>query len=65
MKTLIVVLILSFSGFAFAGTHYYIDDVAGKDSNKGNTPATAWKTIEKVNQTVLKPGDRGLAGYHS
>lgn len=36
---------------------YYIDDVNGNDNNSGNTPALAWQSLAKVNQTVFFPGD--------
>lgn len=39
-----------------AGTAYYVSD-AGDDSNDGLSPASAWKSLEKVNGTVLEPGD--------
>ena len=36
---------------------FYIDSVDGKDANSGTSSAAAWKTIAKINATVLKPGD--------
>ena len=36
---------------------YYIDSIAGNDVNDGHTPATAWKSIAKVNSTNFSPGD--------
>ncbi|NCD72432.1 hypothetical protein [Mucilaginibacter agri] len=36
---------------------YYIDAVNGKDSFDGKSPATAWRTITKVNQTTFQPGN--------
>ncbi|WP_343667949.1 right-handed parallel beta-helix repeat-containing protein [Chitinophaga sp.] len=35
---------------------YYIDN-NGSDSANGLTPATAWKTLSKVNSTTFQPGD--------
>jgi hypothetical protein len=37
---------------------FYIDSSAGRDDNSGLTPATAWRTLAKVNLTVFHPGDR-------
>ena len=38
---------------------YYISP-GGNDSNSGNSPDDAWKSIEKVNQMNLEPGSRIL-----
>lgn len=38
------------------GTAYYVSD-AGDDANDGISPASAWKSLGKVNGTVLEPGD--------
>lgn len=38
------------------GTTYYVSN-AGNDANDGKTPATAWKTNQKVSKADLKPGD--------
>lgn len=39
-----------------AGTAYFVSD-AGNDGNDGISPATAWKSLDKVNATALEPGD--------
>src|SRR5207237_2256714 len=39
-----------------AGT-YFIDASAGRDTNDGATPATAWQTLTKVNATTFQAGD--------
>lgn len=36
---------------------YYIDNVDGDDDNDGLSPATAWKSLDKVNNTTFVPGD--------
>lgn len=41
---------------AVSGTVYYVSN-AGDDRNEGRTPDTAWKTLKKVSETVLYPGD--------
>lgn len=39
---------------------FYVDDRAGDDGHAGNTPATAWKTVARVNKARLSPGDAVL-----
>ncbi len=39
------------------GATYYVDSVSGSDGNVGTTPATAWKTLTKVNGKTFLPGD--------
>src|SRR5690606_34426548 len=38
---------------------YYVS-ASGNDKNSGLTPNDAWRTIDKVNKTVVKPGDAVL-----
>jgi len=38
-------------------TTYYVDATTGNDNNSGTSPATAWKTIAKVNNSYFNPGD--------
>ena len=37
-------------------TAYYLDAIDGNDNNDGASPATAWKTLAKINSTYLTPG---------
>ncbi len=37
---------------------YYVDNVSGSDSNSGTTVNQPWKTLTKVNNTNLQPGDK-------
>ncbi|QJB38489.1 right-handed parallel beta-helix repeat-containing protein [Chitinophaga oryzae] len=37
-------------------TRYYVD-TNGSDTSNGLSPATAWKTLSKVNSVTFKPGD--------
>src|ERR1700730_4386930 len=37
---------------------YYVDSRSGDDANSGTSPATAWKTLEKVNGRTFLPGER-------
>ena len=39
-----------------SGMVYYVSN-AGDDQKDGRTPETAWKTLKKVSETVLHPGD--------
>ena len=43
-----------------AGTVYYVSATMGSDNNSGKSPATAWKTLNKVNTANLKSGDAVL-----
>lgn len=45
---------------SLSGTVYYIDSVAGDDSNPGTTESQPWKSIDKVNSSTYLPGDRIL-----
>jgi len=39
---------------------YFVDAVNGNDANDGRSPATAWRTISKVNGFQLSPGNSVL-----
>lgn len=54
--TLFALLILALNLPLPAAT-YYVDDAAGLDDADGRSPATAWKTLGKVNGPGLLPGD--------
>jgi Right handed beta helix region len=40
-----------------AAETYYVDSKTGADSNNGLTPAEAWKSLERLNRQIFKPGD--------
>lgn len=42
------------------GEIYYVDSVDGKDTNSGTTPEKAWKSLDKVNNTIFGAGDEIL-----
>ncbi|MGH6841295.1 MAG: putative Ig domain-containing protein, partial [Methylocella sp.] len=42
-------------GIGDALNAYYVDNINGNDSADGHTPATAWKSVNKVNITTLGP----------
>ncbi len=58
-KSIMAVVLLTCTLSSF-GTTYYVDSTRGHDSSNGLTPDTAWKTLEKVNQTSLSGGDQLL-----
>jgi hypothetical protein len=39
------------------GAAYYLDCAAGDDRASGRDPASAWRTLDKLNQTEFAPGD--------
>lgn len=39
---------------------FYVDASAGNDRNDGLEPSSAWRTLERVNQEMLGPGDHVL-----
>lgn len=41
---------------AFADT-YYVDAISGNDGNAGTDSLNAWRSLERVNEQVFKPGD--------
>ena len=45
---------------ATTGTTYYVDSIGGKDSNDGTSESKAFKTLNKVNDLNLEPGDTVL-----
>jgi len=38
--------------------HYYVDASGGSDSNTGNSPDSAWKSLYKVSSFTFLPGDK-------
>lgn len=53
---LLLCLLLGTSNYSYATT-YYVDNVAGLDSNKGTGTATPWATITHVSTRTFAPGD--------
>ena len=47
------------AGPAWATT-FYVDCAGGIDTNDGLSPATAWKTVAKVNGSTFAAGDQIL-----
>jgi len=42
------------------GTTYYVDADGGHDDADGLGPGTAWRSLDRVNETTFAPGDRVL-----
>lgn len=53
------VLLLSLA-LSLGATTYYVDANEGKDTNAGTLQSAPWQSLNKVNTTVLQPGDRVL-----
>lgn len=55
---LLIFLVFSSDSFAIASTYYI--NTQGDDGAAGTSPATAWRTIDRVNATTFQAGDRIL-----
>jgi hypothetical protein len=55
----IFLLFFLFANLQVSAADYYLDP-AGNDNNNGASPATAWQTLSKINNTTFLPGDRIL-----
>lgn len=56
MKTLIISLLLLFFASQIMATSYYFAN-NGSDTNNGLSAETPWKSLYKIRQLALKPGD--------
>ncbi|MBT3382626.1 MAG: right-handed parallel beta-helix repeat-containing protein [Prolixibacteraceae bacterium] len=57
----IVFLTIIISFFSCSNKNiFYIDAETGNDSNSGHLQKSAWASLEKVNQTLFRPGDKIL-----
>ncbi len=43
-------------GSTITGTSYYVSP-SGSDSNSGTSPGSSWRTVKRVNEAKLAPGD--------
>lgn len=59
-KKAIAFIIILFLGTSSFATDYYVNAKTGNDSNDGQSPNNAWKSLFKVSQKNFKPGDKIL-----
>ena len=61
-RTILILQILFFlfNTVSVSATDYYVNSKTGNNKNNGNSPATAWKSLKKVNTKNFKPGDKIL-----
>lgn len=59
MRFFLLLFLLIRSATVFS-TIYYVDSKAGNNSWTGTSPNNAWSSIDKVNETIFKPGDKIL-----
>ena len=57
--TLLTALLLAPLATLHAGS-YHVDSNGGNDANRGDSPAEAWESLEKVNTITFQPGDKLL-----
>jgi len=57
---IIFVFIFTFINPNFGQNIYYVDASTGNDANNGLSPASAWQTIDKINNQTFSPGDQIL-----
>ncbi len=48
---------LALESTQISGTTYYVDCQNGNDSNNGRSEGAAWKSLNKINNATLNPGD--------
>ncbi len=57
MKLILFVSLLFTALIIDGQTSYFVDDISGNDHNKGTSKNSAFRTVEKINQLNLSPGD--------
>ena len=59
MKKFIFTLLAlgSLPSISLVATDYFLDAQTGNDRSKGTSAATPWRSLERINQVHLKPGD--------
>ncbi len=57
MKKGLLLFSLFLTGMRLFATPYYVNSKTGDDTKDGKTPATAWLTLTRVNNTPFNPGD--------
>jgi len=56
-RRLMVVFWINLLAGALQAETYHVDGEAGADASSGLTPSEAWKSLERVNRQVFRPGD--------
>ncbi|HEY6975919.1 MAG TPA: right-handed parallel beta-helix repeat-containing protein, partial [Chitinophagaceae bacterium] len=58
IRTTLLVLMMQFYA-VYANAHtYYVDNIHGNDNNDGHSAGKAWKTLDKLNNTLFEQGDK-------
>lgn len=57
IATLLVSCFATFNGCAAT---YYVNPLSGNDNNSGHQPTASWRSLERISQTLLEPGDKIL-----
>ncbi|MBL7110771.1 MAG: right-handed parallel beta-helix repeat-containing protein [Bacteroidales bacterium] len=63
MKSITILILACFAALLIgcnSNVHEYYVSNSGDDAASGTSPGKAWKSIEKVNETTFKPGDKIL-----
>ena len=55
-----VILFTLIFSISVTAEDYYIDSVTGDDSNAGTSAEKPWASLDKINSTSFKPGDKIL-----
>src|SRR5947209_1819541 len=58
VKTIKCVAATLLLAFSLSANTYYVDSIAGNDSNNGTT--SPWKSLAKVSRSTFSPGDQVL-----
>lgn len=59
-RKIYIYLLLIFLYSGLHSTNYYVSSFQGSDNNDGLSPATAWRSIDKLNSVSFHPGDHVL-----
>ncbi len=60
MKHILTAIFVVLSLGIVSGTEFYVDSKSGDDNRPGTNARTAWRSLDKVNDAKLQPGDSVL-----
>ena len=60
IRRIFIVTVVAGGALGSGAATWHVDSVAGDDAADGASPATAWRTLARVNKATLAPGDRVL-----